>query len=243
MSQDNPVTPAVMASTSPHSVAWSDRLHALTGISLLRKRTIERLYGASRRLADRCKCPTESRFEAPSEEPKLWCLVASHVEAGRTTSDTNCSLMRTGWLVWQPQDLGFAWCEILEVDNIHWLFSQGVAAANPLCRSWVEWESLGRGAVGFRVKTLVQGSEEKTIQQFRADLVQEILRRNPSFSHVNLTISGESHLSDDTGFEDSFAAVGLTADRLRTRMIPGWQCGDMAIRSFTAYTMTRKDTR
>jgi hypothetical protein len=243
VSQDNPVTPNVTASTSNPSVAWLERMQALSGIEIVRKRTIERLYGSSRRLADRCGCQNESRFSSAKEEAKLWCVVVPQEDAGRVTAQSSCTLLKTGWCVWQPGDLGFAWAEILEVDDIGSVFGQESALAQPMSKPLEEWEKLGRMGITFRMNTLVHGDLDETLRRCRVEIVQDILRRNPKFSHVNLTLSQNKQQFADVDFERPFAAAGLTVDRLRERMIPSWQSGDMAIRRFTTYTMTRKDTR
>ncbi|NBW82924.1 hypothetical protein EBR21_14330 [bacterium] len=145
--------------------------------------------------------------------------------------------------MWQPQDLGFAWAEIVEIEDIGLFFEEGLGLVQPLCKPLEEWEKLGRMGITFRTNTSIQGDPTETIRRCRVELVQGILRRNPNFSHVNFMLSQNQMALADGDFERSIAAAGLTVDRLRERLIPGWQSGDMAIHNFTTYTMTRKDTR
>ncbi len=237
MSQDNPVTRVTQSSVP--DVLWSQRLLSLSGIRLLRMRTIERSYGR----LERCGCQKQTRFPAPQESTRLICGLLAAEPQGRVRQTTECRLHETGWLVFQPETAGYLWAEIVEITNVSKIFADFQTDSEPSeIRNLEAWEQLGRSEVSFRVCPLEDFHSQSFSCRLRTAVVRDILQRNPKFSHVNLMILDELHQQDDRLGLNEFAAAGLFVERLRDRILPSWQSGDMAIRKFTAYTITRKDT-
>lgn len=237
MSQDNPVTRVTQSSVP--DILWSQRLLSLSGIRLLRMRTIERSYGR----LERCGCQKQTRFPAPQESARLICGLLAAEPQGRVRQTTECRLHETGWLVYQPETTGYLWAEMVEMSDVRKLFYDFRAESDSLMtRNLETWEQLGRNEVSFRVCPLEDFQSQSFSCRLRAAVVRDVLQRNPKFSHVNLMILNEPHLQDERLGLNEFATAGLFVERLRDRILPSWQSGDMAVHKFTAYTITRKDT-
>lgn len=215
---------------------------SLLPVKIFRLRQIERLFGSTRRLGDRCGCQNESRYDNPQETVRLWCGLVTEERRENIRSQTQFRLLKTGWMVWQPESVGFSWAEILEIQNIEQVIEEnsqfGVICARPL----EAWEDLAGRDLKFRIYSSTDGDEGALKRRLSVDVVREVLQRNSSFSHVNVTVSSPHSPSSETQFVADFQCNGMEVERLRTRLLPSWQSRDMAIQTFTTYTMTRKDT-
>ena len=231
MSQDNPVTGVIHSSGL--GAVWTERAMCLAGIRHLRMRFIERNYGRP----EKCGCQRQTRFPKTQEEAKLHALLLADAPAGRVRDASLCRLFDLGWLVWQPDTGGYLWAEVVEIRNVVRILGE-TGAVRPLA----EWEELGRGDVSFRMCPEHDVSAESFSERARISFIRDLLHRNPNFSHINLVT--EQALTDSAGCPPAsgFDAAGLTVEKLRERLVPSWQSGDMAIQRFTAYTITRKDT-
>jgi hypothetical protein len=201
-------------------------------------RFIERNYGR----LEKCGCQKQTRYPKPQDEPRLYCALLARDEAGRVRQNTECRLYGKGWLVWQPDAAGYQWAEIVEINKVESLLARVESNADAdQARSLDDWEQLGRGEVNFRVCPLDDFSQESFSRRLRVSVVREVLQRNPKFSHVNLVTDEDLFESSRDSVVHAFSAGGLSIEKLRNRLIPSWQSGDMAIRTFTTYTITRKD--
>lgn len=205
-------------------------------------RNIERSFGRMKGVSGSCCCDDESRFPKPSENARLWCGLLAEDSQGYVRQTSKCQMFETGWLVWQPDSVGFSWAEVIEIPNISHLFQSSYENSKANLRSLQEWESLGRNEFKFRIFPKSERTESELTNELRCSLMTDILKRNQSFSHVNLMLpQTESAL---TGFHESQKILenGLVIERLRDRIVPSWQSGDMVIQTFTTYTLSRKDT-
>lgn len=241
VSSDNLVTPDSPAALG--QIAWTQRVLSLSTIRLLRLRNIERVFGAGRRSSGRCGCQSESRYSLPEENIRLWCVLLANDKRGHVRQTTGCELFETGWLVWQPEAVGFRWVEMIELTDMRGLFVKHPEDSNSLIRPLEEWEQLGRSDLKFRILCEEEASDSNVRSAMRVAIAHDVLKRNPNFTHINLMVGAVPEESDATLPEVRLRAAGLEAERLRDRLLPDWQSGDMAIRSFTAYTLRRKDIR
>lgn len=268
MSQDNTVTPGCEPQAC--STWWVQRTLSLNRISVLRLQTIQRLFGSARRLNDRCGCETTPRTANFNESTQLWCGLVTNDARQRVRQESLCRLLDRGWLVWQPEPVGFAWAEVFECDAISLLFECDRTQSLPnSIRTLDQWESLGASTFRFRVLSAAQeglssetlglnsnhdsdtaslvnltlAASEQLTQRLRKVIIGDLFQRNPAFSHVNLTVfQGEPCSLASVWSPNELVTEEFEVEKLRERMVPSWQCGDMAIQRFTTYTITRKDT-
>lgn len=241
VSSDNLVTPDSPAAAS--HVVWAQRVLSLSTIRLLRLRNIERVFGAGRRSSGRCGCQSDSRYSLPEENIRLWCVLLANEKRGHVRQTTFCELLETGWLIWQPESVGFRWVEMVELKDMRGLFANDQEDSQPLIRPLEEWEQLGRSDLKYRILCQEEAAVGDLQAAMRVTIAHDILKRNPNFSHINLMVEGLFEDSAEMLPHAHLNSAGLEAERLRDRLLPDWQSGDMAIRSFTAYTLRRKDIR
>lgn len=241
VSSDNLVTPDSPAALS--HVVWAQRVLSLSTIRLLRLRTIERVFGAGIRSSGRCGCQSDSRYTLPEENIRLWCVLVANEKRGHVRQTSGCELLKTGWLVWQPEAVGFRWAEMIELTDVRGLFLNHPEDSHSQIRPLEEWEQLGRSNLKYRVLCQEEASVSDLHAAMRVAIAHDVLKRNPNFSHINMTVESLPEASAEILPDARLSAAGLEAERLRDRLLPDWQSGDMAIRSFTAYTLRRKDIR
>jgi hypothetical protein len=179
----------------------------------------------------------------PEENIRLWCVLVANEMRGHVRQTSGCELLKTGWLVWQPEAVGFRWAEMIELTDVRGLFVNHREDSHSLIRRLEEWEQLGRSDLKYRVLCQEEASVTDLHAAMRVAIAHDVLKRNPNFSHINLMVEALPEVSADILPNARLSAAGLEAERLRDRLLPDWQSGDMAIRSFTAYTLRRKDIR
>jgi hypothetical protein len=222
---------------------WIQRSISLANVRVLRMRSIERVYGSVRRLGDSCGCQSESRFPLPEENARLVLALHADENRGHIRETTLCSLLPTGWLILPADSAGFSWFEIIEIENISKIFEEQSPSADSRVHTVHSWQELGRGgSVSFRMIPKSEFFSDSLLMRERQELILEILRKNRNVSHVNLCLPQSSGQAAESLGWSQWEAAGLVVERNHQRWIPDWQSGDMAIRLFTIYTLTRKDT-
>jgi len=241
VSQDNRVTP-VRSALIP-DVDWIERSLSLQPVQLYRLRAIERMYGTTRRMLDRCGCQNESRYPSPSQRSSIWFGLLPASLAPQVVLSSTCSLLDRAWLVLACDGGPFAWAEIWEISGDFGSASGLFDLSFSEPRSLEKWEFIAGNEIFFRVCHGQQNSSSAAVLKLRTAVVKEVIQRNPSFSHVNLSLLfTESEEPEARPFLASGWPENLEVEPLRKRYVPYWQSGDMAYRLFKTYTIVRKDT-
>lgn len=241
MSQDNPVTPDSSLGNFPGD--WLSRSLAFAPVTLLRLRHIEKMHGTARRASKSCGCSKESRFPSPSDRAVVWGVVQPIEPVRQVLLSTPCRLLPQGWLLLQPNGGIFSWGEVIELDFVDGQFFSEESAILEEPRTLEQWEKLGGAELKFKICQSTDATRQWALVRSRHALVTEILQRNPEYSHLNLSVP-ESNGRPTAEVEVVRSQLpDLEVELLRERFVPEWrQCGDMAYRRFTTYTITRKDT-
>jgi hypothetical protein len=155
---------------------------------------------------------------------------------------TKCRLLPVRWLVLAPVGGLFSWFEVFELrDGSDWdRNAQSLISART--ETLEKWEILGKREMRFRILTDARADLRTATLKCRMELIQELLQRFPTYSHINLNLEAGTEPIQKAASSFGKWKDLLQIELLRERLVPFWrQCGDMAYRSFTAYTITRKD--
>lgn len=239
MSQDKPVTP--QQSGYSHST-WLARSMSTAPLSLLRLRNIEKIYGSLRRSSSACRCKGESRHPEAGERAVLWCALQPRDPVPQVLVTTPCRLLPVSWLVMSPIGGLYSWFEVFELrEGFSGLMGLRDSGAEPM-ETLEKWEILGKKEIRFKIHSNAQADLESAVKSSRFELIQELLQRFPNFSHINFNLESGADELRPVPLSSGMKGISVQIELLRERLLPFWRrSGDMAYRSFTAYTITRKD--
>lgn len=240
MSQDNLVTPQSVQSGAHFD--WVARSLSLAAVPLLRRRNIEKFYGAAKGSSGRCGCQHESRYPSPLERAVLWCGVHPLEPVRQVLSSTRCRALPAVWLVLTPNGGRYAWAEIWELQSPGFLSTFEEVNFFSRVMTLEEWEIVGRRDFQLRPVHRFHDSPDLAVSDFRNSMIKEIMNRNTQYSHVNLSLEKRSTQFSPKMLLPNGQNFEFDLEILRDRYVPMWRrCGDMALTNFTTYTITRKD--